>query len=487
MTLALLLFGAISMLDSPPNTNRLINPGFEEKLKGWKTLGDVKLSTVAALQGTASLRLGSGGGSATQRYNVPGERVLYLAATFRGQSLPLKCKLAVDCVDRAGKVLMVLASGAESGKPAAIYFKTHPFTDHISVRLENASGSDVVVDDVQLIDEARGVQRHRPEVDLETSLIPFWEGSTIRNESVLLLKKGSREAMGKLLFAPTEVMSVTDSSGRLRFKQGLDFSVSDRDLVAQPGSAIPTMRSDEFATGKYPWTRFDGRHIQVTYRHQGAWDGPRPVPQGALLPRTNEKLKAGKRLTIVAFGDSITLGVNVSGIRNAPPYLPAWPTLVARSLGKVKLYNVALGGMNSQWAKDSARDLVGTTNPDLVLIAFGMNDFWSLTPAQFGENIRAAMANIREKQPFCEFVLISPMKFLPEYADESPYAENLAGYAEELKAMSGPGVAFFDMTSMSQALYNAKGAPGLLADPLHPADFLARVHAQGVVATIHPK
>ena len=487
MITTLLLFGMTLTMDAPKKKNYIVNPGFENNMKGWKATGDARMSTAAALQGKASLVFGKSGGSVTQEYKVPGERVIYVAAQFEGVAIPLPGKLAVECRDRAGKLLMVFDIGAESGKPAAIYLKTHPFTHHLNVRIESMGGSDVLVDDVQLFDEARGVRAHAPEGNLDEAMIPFWEGDTVRSESVLLLSRKDAPASGRLLFAPRQIVSITDSTARIRYREGVNFRIEGRELRAMSNSKIPSMRASEFSTKKYPWTRLDGRHVFVTYKHGGQWKGPRPVLQAHLLPRLNAKLKAGKTVTMVAFGDSITLGVNVSGIRNAPPYLPAWPSLVARSLGKVKLYNVALGGMNSQWAKDSARDLVGSTNPDIVLIAFGMNDFWSLTPRLFAENIRAAIVRIREKQPGCEFVLVSPMKFLPSYTTESPYVENLAGYAAELRAMSGPGIAFFDMTAMSQALYEAKCAEDLVADPLHPADFLARVYAQGVVATIRSK
>lgn len=487
MITALLFLGISLKLGAPEKTNYLVNPGFESGLKGWKSTGDVRVGTAAAIQGKASLVIGKSGGTITQKYRVPGERVIYVAALFQEVATPLPSKLAVECRDRAGKLLMVLDTGAESGKAAAIYLKTHPFTRHLVVRIESTGGAEVLVDDVQLFDEARGVKAHAPEGNLDEDMIPFWEGDTVRSESVLLLGSKDASPSGRLLFAPNKIISVTDSTERVRYREGVDFHVAGRELQAISNSRIPAMQTSEFSTDKYPWTRFDGCHVLVTYEHRDKWQGPRPVSQALQLPRVNAKLRAGKPMTMVAFGDSITLGVNVSGVRNAPPYLPAWPSLVARSLGKVKLYNVALGGMNSQWAKDSARDLVGTTNPDLVLIAFGMNDFWSLTPQQFAANIRAAIANIREKQPACEFVLISPMKFLPSYTTESPYVENLAGYAAELRAMSGPGIAFFDMTAMSHALYDAKRAEDLVADPLHPTDFLARVYAQGVVATIRPK
>ena len=115
-----------------------------------------------------------------------------------------------------------------------------------------------------------------------------------------------------------------------------------------------------------------------------------------------------------------------------------------------------------------------------------MNDFWSLKPKLFIENIKDAMDAIRSVHPATEFLLISSMKFDSDYTKEEPYVNNLAGYAGELRSLCGKGVAFFDMTELSQALYSAKSSKDLTTDPMHPNDFLARCYAQGVVATIQP-
>jgi hypothetical protein len=96
------------------------------------------------------------------------------------------------------------------------------------------------------------------------------------------------------------------------------------------------------------------------------------------------------------------------------------------------------------------------------------------------------MNAIRSVHPATEFLLISSMKFDPDYTKEEPYVSNLSGYAIGLRALSGKGVAFFDMTELSRALYSAKSSKDLTTDPMHPDDFLARCYAQGVVATIQP-
>jgi lysophospholipase L1-like esterase len=481
------LFLLVNQTMTPPaKVNYLINPGFDNELVGWEVKGDVSVSSEERVKGKSSVRIGKAGGSLSQTYKVPGERILWISASFHSSAAKTNARISATCLDRSGKVLLSLTAEPNSNPTAGIYFKTHSYTDRLIVKIENVQGSAVTVDDAQLNDEDKTIIRHNPEVSLDEAMKPFWEGHRIFNESVLLLSSSGESASGRLLFAPTKIISVTDPTHRIKFTRGVDFDVKGNQLVARGNSKIQTMSDKEFATGEFPWTRFDGRHVFVTYEHKSLWSRPYPRSQGEFLPRTVAKLKARKQLRLAAFGDSITLGINVSGFLNTPPYLPPWPSLVAHKLGNVKLFNVALGGASSQWAKDNAKDLVGSLKPDLVLIAFGMNDFWSLTPKLFIANIKNAIDAIRSVHPATEFLLISSMKFDPDYTKEEPYVGNLAGYASELRALSGKGVAFFDMTELSQALYSAKSSKDLTTDPMHPDDFLARCYAQGVVATIQP-
>jgi len=481
------LFLLMNQTMTPPTiVNYLINPGFKNELVGWEVKGEVSVSSEERVKGKSSVTIGKGGGSLSQTYKVPGERIIWISASFHSDAASTSAKISAICLDKSGKVLLNLSARPNADHVAGIYFKTHSYTDRLIMKIENAQGSAVTVDDAQLHEENKTIIRHKLEVSLDEAMKPFWEGHRIINESVLLLSSDGGSASGRLLFAPTKIISVTDSSHRIKFTRGVDFDVKGNQLVARPNSKIQTMSKKEFATGEFPWTRFEGKHVFVTYEHKSLWQGPRPKSQSEFLPRAIAKLKARKQLRLAAFGDSITLGTNVSGFLSTPPYLPVWPSLVAHKLGNVKLFNVALGGASSQWAKDNAKDLVGSLKPDLVLIAFGMNDFWSLKPKLFIENIKDAMDAIRSVHPATEFLLISSMKFDSDYTKEEPYVNNLAGYAGELRSLCGKGVAFFDMTELSQALYSAKSSKDLTTDPMHPNDFLARCYAQGVVATIQP-
>jgi len=78
------------------------------------------------------------------------------------------------------------------------------------------------------------------------------------------------------------------------------------------------------------------------------------------------------------------------------------------------------------------------------------------------------------------------MRFDPAYTSKTQYWNVVGEYAAKLKAMTGPGVQFVDMTAISEAIYAAKKPKDCLNDPLHPHDYLARWYAQSLVAALDP-
>ncbi|CAN5479712.1 hypothetical protein BH11ARM2_BH11ARM2_39010 [soil metagenome] len=457
----------------------LSNGNFENGLTGWKVEGK------ASVEG-GKLHLGSGKAAVRQRYEVPGLRMLFFGATLKPDAPTTKGRVRLQCFDEHGRLLLDRDGAPDPKKgTAGIYLKTQAHTAYVVLSIEKEAAGTLVADDAGLKDDDRDRVEHAPQVDLDAYMRPIWEGDTVIDETVLLA-----EGSGRLLFRPTKILSVRDSALKKEYREGTDFTLGGNVLSPVAGSDILKMDESQFVKGEFPWTDLAGHHVKVTYTHEGAWNGPLPRPQGNLLPNTLAKLKAKKPLTIVAYGDSITLGINVSGFLNVPPYMPPWPSLVARQLGKrygddrIQLYNTALGGMTANWAKENAKDLVAALDPDLVIVAFGMNDFWSYTPPQFAEQIQGTLKAIRTRRPRVEFLLVASMKFDPAYTKDPTYVGNLAGYAAELHKMAGPGVAVFDMTALSDALYRAKSQKDLATDPMHPDDFFARWYAQGVVATL---
>jgi lysophospholipase L1-like esterase len=175
-----------------------------------------------------------------------------------------------------------------------------------------------------------------------------------------------------------------------------------------------------------------------------------------------------------------------------PPFLPPWPELFVRRLKvlyqdqQIQFYNSAQSGADSSWGKKYAGRMVASLNPDLVLIAFGQNDFWGVSAGSFASNIAEIMKTVRGQDPDAEFLLVSTMRFDPGYTSKAEYWNVVGEYAAKLKELRGPGVQFVDMTAISEWVYAAKKPKDCLNDPLHPNDYLARWYAQSLVAALDP-
>jgi GDSL-like Lipase/Acylhydrolase family len=245
------------------------------------------------------------------------------------------------------------------------------------------------------------------------------------------------------------------------------------------------------------WFDLQSQWVVVSYVHSDRWRGPVPVYSGERLTRVMGRLHAGGRVTIVAYGMSITRGMDVSGYDGVAPYMPTYAALFVEGLraryprADIRLYNAGLPGSTVAWGAQYAENYVPPLHPDLVLLDFGMNDFWRMPPAEFGDSVKTILRKVRGSVPAVEFILVSNMKFDPAYVSDSDsnkrfYVGNIVGYHSMLASLEGPGIAGLDMTDISDVLYREKKAKDCIVNPLHPNDYMARWYAQGLVAMVCP-
>jgi lysophospholipase L1-like esterase len=473
--------------------NALPNGDFASSLAGWTVEGAVELATA----GSGGIRIGPGKGAVRQRYTISGLRIVYFGATLRADPETVSGIVRVECYDVRNRRVMELRAGLDKKKAAGsgeagIYFKTHAHTAAIVVSIEKESETPGYLYATSAIltdfDEER--KAHRPECDLNQYMLPFWKGNTVHDETVLLLSESGKPARGRLMYTPRRILSVRDYGHRGLYQAGRDYTMEGRNITRVPSSTMPYRRDTDFETGDLKWYSLTGKHIVVSYVRDGKWQGPVPTYQGDSLPRTMSKLTGRAPLTIAATGDSITLGTGTSGDSGILPYMPTWAYLFVHRLKQIyrhnaiRLYNTALGGMTSDWGNETATGAVASLDPDLVLIAFGMNDFWWMPEEHFRRNIQAIIRQVRARKPTTEFILIASMRFDPAYTKDPQYRGRVASYISALRSLTGPGIGLLDMDAISGALITAKKPKDLVSDPLHPNDFLARWYAQGLVALL---
>jgi lysophospholipase L1-like esterase len=119
------------------------------------------------------------------------------------------------------------------------------------------------------------------------------------------------------------------------------------------------------------------------------------IPSGAPLERVQAKLKAGKPITIVTMGDSLT------DTHHWANRQVNWPGLLTKKLQDrkidVKIVNPAIGGTElRQNLVLIPRWLAEAPEPDLVTVCFGGNDWNSgMRGPMFQESCREAVDRIR--------------------------------------------------------------------------------------------
>ncbi len=361
-----------------------------------------------------------------------------------------------------------------------------------------------------------------PELHL---LEPFWRSATVFRESVLCVEDNPNQpATGKLLFPATKILSVHTANGQKQFLEGIDFTIAadGKQIIRTEKSKIPYLKSSDlfmprgarpvWAGGAQPAVPcalphklgdpethllFDNGHwfhdqqIEVTYvRTTEDWPEEGPKFDAAKLPKTLARLKAKQKLTIAVSGDSISYGLNASGLVGASPFMPMYPDLVAAQLrttygGEVALFNRAVGG----WGVPNGLadlDKLLESSPDLVIIAYGMNDVGRRNPDAYREGIHQMVSRIQAAQPQAEIILVATMVGNDQWT-HTP-REMFPKYLEALKSLGGDGVALVDLTTLWTEMLKRKRDCDLTGNGVnHPSDFGHRVYASALLSLLIDK
>ena len=474
------------------------NPAFQHGLAGWQVAGAVRLQGSASPSGTRAVILGPGPGSISQRVPASAKDHMMISATLHALA-SARAIITVRCLDKSGRELMSLESPGDikPGKePGAFddYFRPHPLTASVEVVVSNGNAPGTVSIAklaLQIFnDDDPALKATQSTTDLMT---PFWQGNHVSAEAVLLTSTGNEPATGTLMFRPAQILSVTSYDGSARYHEGADYRVEGRTLIASPNSSIARVTDSDLLHADLAWNVIGGKQVLVTYEHSDRWTGPVQAYVGRALPNTLRKLATRQPLRIVAYGDSITFGVGSSHMQKIPPYQSPWIDLFAsklRSLWQnpaIALFNSSQSGADSNWARAMAGRMVASLQPDLVIIAFGQNDFWNNSADTFAANITAIMRTVRAANPHAEFLLVSTTRFDPAYSSNPAHWHLVTQYDARLRAMTGPGVQLVDMTAISGAVFAAKQPRDCLNDPLHPNDYLSRWYAQSMIAALSPQ
>lgn len=340
-------------------------------------------------------------------------------------------------------------------------------------------------------------------------LRPFWIGERMEGESVLFIRdEANGEASASTLFPIEKVVAVRNSAGTMTYEEGRDYrwKKGDRKIVLPKGSRITSSTPKDLRrpakSQKYELTHRDGdgeiffggrleyHDLQtcITYDHApNLWKSSVPKFDAQALPRTLERLRTKQPVSVVVLGDSISSGCNASGWAGDVPFQPAYPELFRRILAEryqtnVTLSNPSVSGRDTGWALTMV-DGVIEAKPDVVVLAFGMNDSAGRPAAEYLANTKKMIEKVRERRPEAEFILVATMlgnrDWIRLQHDLFPQ------YRDALLTLRAPGVTVADLTSIWQGFLEVKKDWDQTGNGVnHPNDFGHRVYAQALGALL---
>jgi len=310
------------------------------------------------------------------------------------------------------------------------------------------------------------------------------------DESLFFIGANGESSTASLLFAPERVLSLHDAGRETTFEEGQDFEVKrlERTVVRLPGSRMPCTAVEDVASLVCADDdAFHRRQVEVSYTHAGEWDGPTPWCADEAVPGTIRRLRAAEPVRVALTGDSISEGYNASGFIGVPPYQAAYGALVGAGLEQaygspIELHNFAVAGWTSDHGLADV-ERVASVNPQLVIVAYGMNDASYAAPAELAGNVGALMDQVRRTSPDAEFVIVSPM--LPNPEADPRVMPRFPAYRDALARLSGRGAVVADVTTLWTHLLARKSYYDVTGNGLnHPNDFGHRLYAQMVLAQL---
>jgi lysophospholipase L1-like esterase len=146
--------------------------------------------------------------------------------------------------------------------------------------------------------------------------------------------------------------------------------------------------------------------------------------------------------------------------------------------------NLAVGGTDTSWGL-TQMDKVVEAKPNLVILAFGMNDSAGRPAKDYQANTKSMIAKIRAKLPDAEFILVASMLGNRDWVRLKH--ELFPQYLDALKELVEPGVALADMTSIWSGFLELKQDWDQSGNGVnHPNDFGHRVYAQVISTLLDP-
>lgn len=194
----------------------------------------------------------------------------------------------------------------------------------------------------------------------------------------------------------------------------------------------------------------------------------------------------GDTCCVVFYGDSITCGRDALVTERGYPWLWGAACVQAFDGVRFRMFNCGRGGVGSAWGRTTYEARVAPLQPDMLILAFGMNDqngpqnAPGTEPGRYRENLESMIQRARTRHP-CSVVLVSPCVPNPRWNHASG---TLHRFRDELVDMAGtlPDCRLADVTRVWDGMLQRKRPEDLLANNVnHPNDFGHCIYADVLV------
>ena len=299
------------------------------------------------------------------------------------------------------------------------------------------------------------------------------KGTELKNFAFDKIKTGSVTVQGR--HPDGTKYTYTSPSGT--YVENVDYVIDymNGTIARLPGSSIPDWTNKPAPTqASYgAETKNDNYLIWVIYQYEGCRE---IATFNEALPRLTNKIKTGTALSITVLGDSISTGLEAETTT-----LHAYYNVFAKRIKKfhknitsITINNQAIGGTTSADLTDVNLQARVTGNPDLVIIAYGMNDQTSISGDTFEANIRNAISWIQINKPDTDIILISgctanydTFYVVADMERFEEYRNRYISIAAEIE-----NVAFADVTTKWKKYLQRKTYHDLLRNDInHPTSF----------------
>lgn len=331
---------------------------------------------------------------------------------------------------------------------------------------------------------------------------PAWRSKTVYAESCVLLTNDQGETSSRLAFPAAEIVEIRSADQAHVYQLNQDYRLlEDRQTLVwlrkvdieaiswnemyppkdSPNSYKHRVGNPEQNLLYAPGRWFHDHNIEVTYKRADEVATKAPVSK---LDRTMKKLTSKSPLRIAVSGDSISTGLDASSLTDAFPKQPGYPELIKVQLeatygGDVLVTNRAVAGWSVANGLQDLETLMAS-NPDLLIVAYGMNDVGRRDPDWYEGQTRAIIEKAQAISPEIEILLVSTMVGNKEWI-HTP-REMFTEYRDRLNKLTANSVQCVDVTEVWLTLLKHKHDLDLTGNGLnHPNDFGHRLYAQAIL------